>query len=232
MTIDPPRAAFFDVDETLITGKSMLSFLAFHWAREGRTASSTASAHASLGHQIRSGVPREQVNRAYYRLLRGSREADLAESGRLWFAREHRRGLFHPPVLEALRRHSRSGDLTVLVSGSFGACLAPISQAVGADLVICTIPEVAGGTLTGELTGRPMIGRAKAQEARRVMTAFGLRPERCHAYGDDASDLALLRSVGNPVVVGGDPALTEHAARANWTRLPGPALNGLLGSPP
>ncbi|WP_217545929.1 HAD family phosphatase [Streptomyces sp. GbtcB6] len=228
MTIGPLRAAFFDVDETLITGKSMLSFLTFHWAREGRAASRVASARAALSHQLRSGMPREQVNRAYYRLLRGSRETDLAESGRLWFAREHPRGLFHPPVREALRRHSSAGDLTVLVSGSFSACLDPIGQAVGADLVVCTIPEVAGGALTGELTGRPMIGRAKAEEARRIMTAFGLRPEHCHAYGDDASDLALLTSVGNPVAVGGDPALTAHAVRANWTRLPGPALNGLL----
>ncbi|MET7484784.1 HAD-IB family hydrolase [Streptomyces sp. NPDC005538] len=227
-TTDPVRAAFFDVDETLITGKSMLGLLTLHWTREGRAPAHLTAARAALGHRIRSGTPREEVNRAYYRLLRGTREADLAASGRLWFVQERARGLFHPPVREALRRHVRAGDLTVLLSGSFAACLSPIAHAVGSDLLACSTPEIVDGTLTGELTDRPMIGQAKADEARRVMTAFGLRPEHCHAYGDHASDLPLLTGVGNPVVVGGDPALTARAEREGWARLPGPAMNGLL----
>ncbi|MGW2746731.1 HAD family hydrolase [Streptomyces sp. NPDC001450] len=228
MTTDPVRAAFFDVDETLITCKSMLSFLDFHWGREGRSPSRLTTARAALGHQLRSGVPREQVNRAFYRLLRGSRESDLEESGRLWFARENARGLFHPPVREALRQHHRAGDLTILLSGSFAACLAPVGQAVGADLLVCTTPEVTDGILTGDLTDRPMIGQAKAEWAHRVMTAFALDPSDCHAYADDATDLPLLASVGHPVIVGSDPTLTTRATRENWPRLPGPAMNGLL----
>ncbi|ARP71428.1 HAD family hydrolase [Streptomyces pluripotens] len=228
MTTDPVRAAFFDVDDTLITCKSMLAFLGFHWGREGRTPARLTAARAALDHQLRSGVPREQVNRAYYRLLRGSREADLEQSGRLWFAHENPRGLFHPPVREALRRHHRAGDLTILLSGSFTACLAPIGQAVAADFVVCTTPETADGLLTGELTDRPMIGRAKAEAAHRIMTAFALDPADCHAYADDASDLPVLTSVGHPVVVGSDPVLTSRATQHDWPRLPGPALNGLL----
>ncbi|MGW1912948.1 HAD family hydrolase [Streptomyces sp. NPDC002076] len=230
-TTDPDRpdsAAFFDVDETLISCKSMLSFLAFHWDREGRTPARLTAARAALGHQLRSGVPREQVNRAYYRLLHGSHERDLEESGRLWFAREHARGLFHPPVREALRRHHRAGHLTILLSGSFAACLAPISRSVGADLLICTAPEVNDGILTGDLVDRPVIGGAKADAAHRVMRTFGLDPADCHAYADDASDLPLLSSVGHPVVVGSDPVLTARAALGNWPRLPSPAMSGLL----
>ncbi|MER6073512.1 HAD family hydrolase [Streptomyces sp. NPDC001817] len=227
-TTDRVGAAFFDVDETLISCKSMLSFLAFHWGREGRAPARLTAARAALGHQLRSGVPREQVNRAYYRLLRGSRERDLEESGRLWFARERARDLFHPPVREALRQHHRAGHLTILLSGSFASCLAPISRSVGADLLICTTPEATDGILTGDLVDRPMIGAAKAEAARRVMTAFGLDPADCHAYADDASDLPLLAAVGHPVVVGSDPVLASRAALDNWRRLPSPAMSGLL----
>lgn len=221
-------AAFFDVDETLISCKSMLGFLAFHWGREGRAPARLTAARAALGHQLRSGVPREQVNRAYYRLLRGSCERDLEESGRRWFAREHARGLFHPPVREALRRHHRAGHLTVLLSGSFTACLAPVSRAVEAGLLICTTPEVSDGVLTGDLVGRPLIGEAKADAAHRVMTAFGLTPAHCHAYADDASDLPLLSSVGHPVVVGSDPVLAARASHHDWGRLPSPAMSALV----
>ncbi|MDX3455656.1 HAD-IB family hydrolase [Streptomyces sp. ME02-8801-2C] len=228
MTKDPLRAAFFDVDETLITTKSMISFLAFHWDREGRDPADLTAARATLGGRLRAGVPREQVNREYYRLLRGTREADLEESGGRWFARERLRGLFHPPVRDALRRHARAGDLTVLVSGSFAACLAPISRSVGADLLVCTTPEVVDGVLTGEVAGRPMIGEAKAQATRRIMTALRLAPEECFAYGDDASDLPLLTGVGHPVVVGTDPTLTSHVHRPHWTRLPGASPTGAL----
>ncbi|WP_330288881.1 HAD family hydrolase [Streptomyces sp. NBC_00576] len=228
MTIDPLRAAFFDVDETLITCKSMMSFLAFHWDREGRDPADLTAARTSLGRRLRSGVPREQVNRDYYRLLRGTREADLEESGRLWFARERVRGLLHPPVRDALRRHAHAGHLTVLVSGSFAACLAPISRAVGADLLVCTTPEAVGGVLTGEITDRPMLGEAKAEATQRIMASFRLTPEQCFAYGDDASDLPLLSGVGHPVVVGTDPTLTVHARRLHWARLPGPASTGAL----
>ncbi|WP_306317886.1 MULTISPECIES: HAD family phosphatase [unclassified Streptomyces] len=228
MTTDPARVAFFDVDETLINRKSMLGILALHWERTGRAPSRLTAARAALGHQLRSGVPREQVNRAYYQLLRGCRESELEESGRLWFAREHARGLlFHPPVREALRQHHRAGDLTVLLSGSFTAALAPVSREVGADLVVCTVPEVSDGILTGGLTGPPMIGRAKRAAAHRIMTALSVDPSDCYAYADDASDLPLLGGVGHPVTVGSAPALAARAALHGWRRLPGPALYGL-----
>ncbi|MZD07181.1 HAD-IB family hydrolase [Streptomyces sp. SID5785] len=218
----PVGAAFFDVDETLITGKSMLALLAFHWGRERGGPARFAAARASLGAQLRSRVPREQVNRSYYRLLRGIRAADLERSGRSWFAREEGRGLFHPVVVDALRRHRRDGDLVVLLSGSFAACLSPIGEAVGADLVVGTVPRVVDGVLTGDLAGPPMIGQVKADTARLVMGDRGLSPARCSAYGDDASDLSLLACVGNPVVVGDDPELVAQATAQGWSRLPGP----------
>ncbi|MCZ0980734.1 hypothetical protein O1L60_21900 [Streptomyces diastatochromogenes] len=43
-----------------------------------------------------------------------------------------------------------------------------------------------------------MIGEAKADAVRRILTAFGIAAEECFAYADDESDLPLLRSVGHP----------------------------------
>ncbi|MEV7566209.1 HAD family hydrolase [Streptomyces tanashiensis] len=224
MSIAPARAAFFDVDETLITCKSMACVLARYWGRGDVAARRLATARASLQRQIRDGVPREQVNRSFFRFLAGSHLDDLETSGREWYERARAGGLLHTPVHEALRRHRDAGDLVVLVSGAFSACLDPLAREVGADLVVCTVPEVTSqGVLTGELSGPPMIGEAKAEAAVRIMKAFGVAAEECYAYADDESDLPLLRSVGHPVLVGDGPISAPLSETASWSWLPGPA---------
>ncbi|MFE0641173.1 HAD family hydrolase [Streptomyces sp. NPDC058877] len=223
MSIAPVRAAFFDVDETLITCKSMGCLIARYWGHGEVAARRLAAARASLQRQIREGAPREQVNRSFFRFLVGSHLGDLEACGREWYEEARSGGLLHTPVHEALRRHRDAGDLVVLVSGAFSACLDPLAREVGADLVVCTLPEVTSqGVLTGELSGPPMIGEAKAEAVRRIMTAFGLAAEECFAYADDESDLPLLRSVGRPVLVGDGPISAPASERAAWSWLPGP----------
>ncbi|MFD7448428.1 HAD family hydrolase [Kitasatospora sp. NPDC059827] len=221
MTRPTGPAAFFDVDETLINVKSMFDFLAFRYRVEGRPESDYARDHGALRRLADGGVPREEVNRAYYRLFTGVREADLAEQGEQWYRQRTGEGeLFHAPALAAFRRHTEQGHHTVLVSGSFPGCLDPIARYVDAGTVLCSRPLVADGILTGELE-RPMIGAAKAVAARELLDRGGFDPRECHAYGDHSSDLDLLRLVGHPTVVGDDPVLTEHADRGGWSRLPG-----------
>ncbi|MER8231157.1 HAD family hydrolase [Streptomyces sp. NPDC101490] len=223
MSLAPVRAAFFDVDETLITCKSMACVLARFWGHGERTDHRLAAARDSLQGLIRAGAPREQVNRSFFRFLVGSHLDDLESCGREWYEKARAGGLLHTPVHEALRGHAHAGDLIVLVSGAFSACLDPLAREIGADLVVCTVPEVTSeGRLTGELVGAPMIGEAKAEAARRIMTAFGLPPGDCFAYADDESDLPLLRAVGHPVLVGDGPVSAPPSETDSWTRLPGP----------
>jgi len=127
--------------------------------------------------------------------------------------------LFHPPVLDAFRRHTAAGDRTVLVSGSFPACLDPLARYLEAGAVLCSRPEVRHGRYTGEIL-QPMIGAAKAAAVQADAAAHGIDLLDCYAYGDHISDLPVLGVVGAPVVVGDDPVLTDHAIRHGWTQLP------------
>jgi HAD superfamily hydrolase (TIGR01490 family) len=212
--------AFFDVDETLITLKSMFSFLRFHLGlpRYERAANVLTELAAA-------GVPRAKTNQLYYCNFAGESAAEVAESGRQWFARELATGrLFHAEVVRVFGRHREAGDVTALVSGSFSACLDPIAAHLGADHVLATEPQVIDGRYTGEVL-RSAIGEGKADAARRLMAELGADEAACAAYGDHASDLPLLLAVGDAGVVGDDPVLLDHAARYGWTRLPGvPAL--------
>ncbi|MFJ8313175.1 MULTISPECIES: HAD family hydrolase [unclassified Streptomyces] len=217
----PRRAAFFDVDETLVTQKTLFGFLRFHFAAEDRPASAYEDARAGILGLRDRGVSREVANRAYYALYAGASQDALAEQGNAWFQEQMRAGgFFHPPGLDALRRHRAAGDAAVLVSGSFFACLDPIAEHLGADDVFGTAPVVMDGRLTGEVV-RPMIGAAKASVAVAWAAGHGVDPADCFAYGDHASDLQLLRAVGHPVAVGDDPALCAHVTEAGGRILPG-----------
>ncbi|GGV68618.1 hypothetical protein GCM10010277_78010 [Streptomyces longisporoflavus] len=215
-----PRAvAFFDVDETLIKVKSMARFLAFYWARTGQDPARFEDARTAHLRRQAAGMPRAQLNRAFYRNFRGAQGAELTAAGRAWFAAEQtHQDLFNQQVLDALHAHRRTGRLIALVSGSFLPCLAPVAEAVHADVVLCTTAEERDGILTGE-TGIPVIGPRKAVLARRTMRAHSCDPRDCWAYGDHDSDAELLSAVAHPVVVGDNPLLRSLADRHGWQRL-------------
>jgi HAD superfamily hydrolase (TIGR01490 family) len=204
--------AFFDVDDTLIAVKSVFRFLA-HRLRD-RPESEYAAAYGRV--RAAGGGGRGAALAEYYRLFAGAEEAEVAESGRRWFSEELAAGPFHEPVLERFLGHRAAGELTVLVSGSFPACLDPIAEHVGADLLVCSRPEVRAGRYTGAVA-TPMIGEAKAAAVREIAARFDVDLAGSSAYGDHPSDLPVLELVGFPVVVGDDPDLVGHAARRGWT---------------
>lgn len=204
--------AFFDVDETLVAGKTMREFLRFHLG--------TAKADARWRGLVADAATRVEANRRYFRLYAGTRWTDLVEAGREWYAWWSRRpDGYVSGGLRALRHHRATGHAIVLVSGSFLPCLQPLAEHLGAEAVLCTRPEVdPDGVLTG--AAEPMIGRAKAVAAHRLAANWRVPAGHCFAYGDHVSDLDLLTAVGHPTVVGDDPELARHAARHGWPRLP------------
>ncbi len=213
------RAAIFDVDETLIVVSSLFAFLRFDMDARGRPAHEYEQAAQALRELAGRGATRHDVNRAYFQLFAGRHAAQMAATGERWFEHERRAGgLFHPRVLSALWRHAAAGDLTLLVSGSFPACLDPIARYVGADVVLCTQPEIRAGRYTGRVAS-PMLGEAKAEAVRAAAAEHGVLLGESHAYGDHASDLAILDLVGHPVVVGDDPVLAGRARRDGWAQI-------------
>lgn len=215
------RAAFFDMDETLIAATSLLPFLRFHFAAIGRPPSAYAEAVDELRGLVAHGASRTDVVRAYYRRYAGQRVAEVTEQGRAWFHQARRSaGFFVPDGIRAFHQHRRDGDLTVLVSGSFAPCMGPIAGWLRAGLVFGAHLDTVDGRYTGEVI-TTMIGTDKAVAARSVMRTHGIRDADCYAYGDHVSDLPLLYAVGYPVVVGDDPTLAGHAEAGGWPRLRG-----------
>jgi HAD superfamily hydrolase (TIGR01490 family) len=213
----PPRgAALFDIDETLITIKSMFRFLAYALAAQNRSAEYDP-VERDLRVMAAAGVSREVGCRRFYRALTGMDRDLLAELGREWFDVERARGgLFHASTLEALQAHRRAGDLIVLVSGSFPACLDPLAHHVNADVLLCTRPRFdRSGRYSGEVD-RPMIGETKAAAVRNSAALYGLDLSRTVAYGDHVSDVPLLELAGSAAVLDHDGSLAGHARARGW----------------
>ena len=59
-------AAFFDVDETLINIKSMFDFFDF-WCKENNEPIKLHKYMANFQSEVKKGIPREHLNREYYR---------------------------------------------------------------------------------------------------------------------------------------------------------------------
>jgi phosphoserine phosphatase len=122
--------AFFDVDETLITGKSMFLFL-HRYAEEyplqcGLTAAAIVRQLQALS---KAGQPREAINRYYYSLFRHEPRAQVRAVAEALY-REGGYG-FHREVVAILRQHQARGDDVVFVSGSMTDILWPAMAALG-----------------------------------------------------------------------------------------------------
>ncbi|MER6212168.1 HAD-IB family hydrolase [Streptomyces sp. NPDC001642] len=213
-----PTLAFFDVDETVIATKSMLEFWEYWLASHPSPLAGDASGLRAEAAVTRD---REALNRRYYRRYAGVPLATLEAAGRRWYGTYRLGGTaFVAAALDALAVHRAAGHQVVLVSGSMRPLLAPLAEELGAAAILCTELVVrSDAVLTGEVR-RPMIGQAKAEAAVRIMRERGADARDCFAYGDHESDLALLRAVGGPVVVGDSPQLNEAAGRSGWAVVP------------
>lgn len=219
-----PGIAFFDVDETVITAKSMFDFLEF-WIDTSRRHLDYPRIAQHFADLTKQGTPREEINRAYYENFVGVSKDELETAGLAWHevyrARPH---AYIVATARAIRAHRRAQHVIALVSGGFFACLDPIGHQVGADIVIGTEPIVDGdGLLTGEVV-EPMIGDAKGVAAERVIGTSEIPLQDCFAYADHSSDLRLLRAVGRARIVGANPVLVDEAERLSWPQLPADGL--------
>ncbi|MDX1452336.1 MAG: HAD-IB family hydrolase [Oleiphilaceae bacterium] len=195
--------AFFDVDDTLISIKSMFSFID-HLQSHHPAALGARFEHytARLQDAFTQKLPREEVNTRYYRLLEDVPVALALQAGEDWYQRHaSHTAFFIVPVLTALREHQAQGHNVAFVSGSFEAPLRPLANALGVSDLLCADLETHEAHYTGRLRSPPAIGKGKASRIASYARERDLDLTACFAYGDDLSDLPMLRAVGQPRLV-------------------------------
>ncbi|MDE2000190.1 MAG: HAD-IB family hydrolase [Burkholderiales bacterium] len=219
--------AFFDVDGTLIKGKSMFDFHDF-WYQNGAEASSRhehEDISAILSSLAVSGASRALINRRYYEFFAGRSVSNVTACAKAWAeqALEKPDFLVHKVVqrLSALRQ---DGVEPVFVSGSFVELLSPIAKALDVKYVLATRLVNDGKKYNGRITMPQTIGTGKAQAMHAFLADQDADGRDCWAFGDDISDVPMLELVGHPTAVIGDQELAMIAAIRDWPtiKLTGP----------
>lgn len=210
--------AFFDVDETLVSVRTLESFLMYYLKQEPSMVSTERI------RELRNEVlhlSRAEFNREYFGLWARQPAARVYAAGRSWFqVNASQPDFYRANVVERLREHRRMGAHIVLVSGSFSPPLQPVAEDIGAHALYCTELEVSGsGLFTGQISAA-MLGDDKRRAVDDYLSGLTSQPISTWGYGDHPSDLPLLEHVTNPVVVGTDSALAAVAAERNWPVLP------------
>lgn len=213
------RAAFFDVDGTLIVKPSLeRRFVRALW-HERKI--SLRNGFAWLREAVRlapGGLTYVlQGNKAY---LRGIRPTG-AQADRVV-----RNAPFFPAAMECAAQHAANGGRIVLVTGALEVLANEIAQRLRTELakqnlfpemhVCATRLEEKDGLWTGQILGQPMFGQAKAIAVWWYAEKWKLHLAECSAYGDSVHDQWMLASVGKPVAVNPDAGLRDIARNQRW----------------
>lgn len=209
--------AFFDMDDTLISVKSMFSFQQF-WFSRFPNAAAEKRFHDDMALRHHKDASWEDLNRLYYSHFEGRRVDEVFACAVQWFqhCRANNQHFFHTAIVNILRSHQDRGHHVVLVSGSFPAVIAPVADALGVSQIFSTCLEEREGHYTGNLIGEPAIGEGKAVLIQTYAQQNGITLSDCYAYGDDISDAPMLNCVGHPQVVSGGRGLEALARERGW----------------
>lgn len=217
-SLEKPRqtAAIFDVDGTLIDS-NVVSY--FAWLKM-RTLPKAARPLWLAGFITKipyywglDKLSRAHFNRAFYKNYRGWGKVRARQLGAESFA-GFTLDRVHPEALAQLRRHKEAGHRVVLLSGALDFILEPMRDLVD-DVVSAKLQEE-DGVYTGELSGVPVAGDARARMLASYARRNDIDLEKSYAYADSISDFPMLEAVGNPVAVNPDGRLEKAAREKGW----------------
>jgi len=209
------KAAFFDVDGTLVHGFTMASLL--HYILGEFDDPGLASRLLQLERDAAGYSSRQRLITEFFRLIAGQSWSQMIAWGQRWYDCIGRAQLI-PEVVDRLREHGERGEVVVFVSGSWLPCLLPIARDLSVEYVYCCEAGVEADTLTGQVSIIP-IADTKAVIVQEFSTIQGVDLANSYAYGDDDSDTPMLAVVGHAIAVSPSPALAETARARGWELL-------------
>jgi HAD superfamily hydrolase (TIGR01490 family) len=213
----PAVAAFFDLDKTVISKSSTLAFgrpfYEYGLISRGDAVLSVAG-HLMYRMAGANHAQMERIREWVTGLCQGWPVDRVRE-----IVARHLDELILPFVYaearELIGAHRDAGRDVIIVSTSGHEVVDPIARLLGADSVIATRMQVAGGCYTGQMEFYAY-GEAKAVRVRQLAAERGYQLADCYAYSDSATDLPLLQTVGHPHAVNPDRSLRRVAQQRGW----------------
>ena len=241
MALKPNRAAFFDVDNTLVRG-STLYFLGRGMYQRGYFTKADISRFVVANLRFRmTGTEKKEVIERFQNaatdFIGGHKVDDILKLG------EEIYDEFVSPKLwertcEIARDHLVKGECVWLVTAAPQDMAEIIANRLGFTGAIGSKAVVKDGTYTGALDGKLLHGLEKALAIQKLSEKEGYDLKECYSYSDSHNDLPLLTAVGHPSAINPDAILRIKALAEGWpihdfrrarylNRLLGPAVSRL-----
>ncbi|TQF68601.1 HAD-IB family hydrolase [Rhodococcus spelaei] len=216
---DLTAAAFFDVDNTMVQGASII-----HFAR-----GLAARKYISYGDMARFGWKQLKFR------VTGKENSDDVASGKekaLTFIAGRETAEFSrlgeeiydqliadkiwPGTRALAQMHLDAGQQVWLVTATPVELAQVIAKRLGLTGALGTVVESEDGKFTGRLVGDILHGAGKAHAVRTLAVREGLNLKRCSAYSDSHNDVPMLSLVGTAVAINPDADLKELARNRGW----------------
>jgi HAD superfamily hydrolase (TIGR01490 family) len=212
-------AAFFDLDNTLISGSSL-----FHlgWGGFKRGMFSPVEAARFTLANLRFMLTRKELARApkiwgnfAASFVKGAEVAEMVSIGRE-IIEESIRPAIRALVVEIAKRHLERGNEVWIVTASPQELSQMLAENLGFTGGIGTLAEVVEGRYTGRIPRGIMHGPEKAKAVVSLAGERGIDLTASSAYSDSINDLPMLLSVGFPNAVTPDRELASKALLSGW----------------
>ncbi|WP_432558630.1 HAD family hydrolase [Granulicoccus sp. GXG6511] len=215
-------AAFFDLDNTLLRGTSMIQLGRGLFERgfvSGRTMLRAALMEARF--RATGSEHLDDTSDARDTALEMIKGRDVVEFGQHCAAifDAHIAGRFCAEAVAVAQEHLDLNHAVWVVTASPVEIAELCAQHLGFTGGLGTVAERADGRYTGRLRDGLLHGATKAVAVRKLAETHGYDLARAHAYSDSSNDLPMLSLVGHPTAVNPDPHLRRHADIHDWPTL-------------
>ncbi|WKD59909.1 HAD family hydrolase [Corynebacterium caspium] len=216
---DEGAAAFFDVDNTLIQGSSLVAFF-FGLARRDyfSVREILPVAWKQIKYRLTGSENKEDVAEGREQALsfiKGRSEAELVALCEEIVEEKMQYRAFAGTRALA-EAHLKAGQEVWLVSATPVQLADVLARNFGFTGALGTVAEVKDGYFTGRLVGDILHGPGKKHAVEALARHQQLDLARCTAYSDSINDMPMLTMVGNPVAVNPDRHLAKEATQRGW----------------
>jgi len=219
MALTGKRAAFFDVDNTLIRG-STIYFLGRGMYQRGYFTKKDISRFvlANLRFRLTGKENKEEIARfqsAETDFIGGHNVKDIEAIAQQIYD-EFVSPAMWQGTIDIAQTHIANGVEVYLVTAAPEDMATLFSARLGLTGALGSKAEFKDGLYTGQMNGALLHEKEKAVAVRELAEKKGFNLEDCFAYSDSNNDLPLLQCVGHPSAINPDALLGLRAMAEGW----------------
>ncbi|MDP1852465.1 MAG: HAD-IB family hydrolase [Candidatus Planktophila sp.] len=219
MALTAKRAAFFDVDNTLIRG-STIYLLGRGMYQRGYFTKRDISRFvlANLRFRLTGKENKEEIARfqkSATDFIGGHSVKDVEAIAQEIYD-EYVSPAIWQGTIEIAQKHLSNNEEVWLVTAAPEDMAVLIANRLGFTGALGSKAEIKDGAYTGAMLGALLHGKEKVVAVQDLAKRTGLNLSECYAYSDSNNDLPLLQCVGHPSAINPDAILGLRAMAEGW----------------